>query len=193
MTKEPLVICNRSGIVRACIKCTHGVPHRPCRTDYGNPYPCTEESTCENIPERAGKRVQCVEVSTVAKPEPAVIDHSAIPVEFTARICHEINKAWCEHTGDTSQKHWEEAEQWQRDSAVAGVLFRLNNPGAAVSAQHDSWMADKIKEGWVYGFVKDPVSKTHPCIVPYEELPEEQQMKDHLFVKTVDMVKELFL
>jgi hypothetical protein len=54
-------------------------------------------------------------------------------------------------------------------------------------------MADKIKEGWVYGFVKDPVSKTHPCIVPYEELPEEQQMKDHLFVKTVDMVKELFL
>jgi hypothetical protein len=98
-----------------------------------------------------------------------------------ALICHQANKALCEQYGDASQKDWENAEQWQRDSAVAGVRFALDNPDAPASAQHDSWMADKIKDGWRHGAVKDADAKTHPCIVPYEQLPPEQQAKDHLF------------
>jgi hypothetical protein len=47
-------------------------------------------------------------------------------------------------------------------------------------------MAEKVAAGWVYGEVKDPDAKppTHPCIVPFEELPPEQQFKDVLF-KTI--------
>lgn len=98
-----------------------------------------------------------------------------------ARVCHEANKEWCHVNGDHSQKHWDEAEQWQRDSAIMGVDFALKNPNAGDSAQHDAWSADKRKDGWVYGEVKDTQKKTHPCLVPFDQLPVFQQKKDALF------------
>lgn len=106
-----------------------------------------------------------------------------------AVVCHEANKAWCEANADFSQKSWEEAEQWQRDSAISGVKFRLNNPDAGKDTQHNAWMSDKVNDGWVYGEVKDPVAKTHPCIVPYDQLPEFQQKKGALFCAIVDALK----
>jgi hypothetical protein len=98
-----------------------------------------------------------------------------------AQVCHEANRAWCAANSDKSQKGWWVCEQWQRDSAIAGVQFALANPDAPASAQHDAWMAAKIADGWVYGAMKDPAYKTHPCLVPYEELPEMQRKKDALF------------
>lgn len=93
------------------------------------------------------------------------------------------------YNGDNSQKPWMEAEQWQRDSAIKGVEFRLTNPDAAESAQHDAWMADKVADGWVWGPEKNPEAKTHPCIVPFEKLPLFQQKKDKLFCAIVDALK----
>lgn len=110
-------------------------------------------------------------------------------IEQIAKVCHEANKAYCESIGDYSQKSWEDAEQWQRDSAMMGVEFRLNNPDAPRSLQHDAWSGQKVKDGWVYGEVKDAVAKTHPCLVPYEELPEEQRKKDALFQGIVDALR----
>lgn len=101
--------------------------------------------------------------------------------KLIARVCHEANRAYCEAIGDQSQKPWNEAEDWQKDSAIKGVDFALDNPKAPVSAQHDSWVAQKIADGWKYGPVKAPSRKEHPCIVPYEKLPEEQKRKDALF------------
>lgn len=46
-------------------------------------------------------------------------------------------------------------------------------------------MEEKVNDGWVYGEVKDADKKTHPCIVPYNELPEFQKKKDHLFIAIV--------
>lgn len=111
------------------------------------------------------------------------------PTIFIARACHEANKVWCERNNDFSQKHWIDAEDWQRESAVKGVEFRLNNPDAGEDAQHNAWMADKVKDGWVYGETKDAAVKTHPCIVPFHELPEFQQKKDKLFCAIVDALK----
>lgn len=102
-------------------------------------------------------------------------------VSIIARICHEANRAWCSANGDPSQVAWEEAPTWQRDSAIKGVEFALANPDAPDSAQHDAWMADKIADGWVYGEMKDAAAKTHPCLVPFDQLPPEQQIKDRLF------------
>jgi hypothetical protein len=45
-------------------------------------------------------------------------------------------------------KDWDEAQQWQRDSAIKGE-FKLDNPDAGHDAQHNAWMADKIADGWV--------------------------------------------
>jgi hypothetical protein len=112
-----------------------------------------------------------------------------IEVVEIAKVCHQANKAWCEAKGDNSQKDWEEAEDWQRQSAITGVIFRLSNPNAGKDAQHNAWMQDKINDGWVYGHIKDTVAKTHPCIVEFELLSEFQQKKDALFCAIVDSLK----
>lgn len=109
--------------------------------------------------------------------------------EQIAKVAHQVNKAYCESLGDLSQPNWEEAPEWQRTSARLGVEFHLSGDHAPRDS-HASWLAQKVKEGWIYGEVKDPVAKTHPCMVPFEQLPASQQTKDHLFRGVVHAYKE---
>lgn len=102
-----------------------------------------------------------------------------------ARCAHEVNRAYCASIGDMSQPSWENAPEWQRRSAISGVQFHMDNPGAPPSASHDSWLKEKEEAGWKYGPVKDPEKKEHPCFVPYEQLPAEQKTKDYLFIAVV--------
>lgn len=102
-------------------------------------------------------------------------------LEFIARVCHEVNKSYCESLGDYSQPSWEDAPQWQRDSALTGVKLHIADPNASASASHESWMAEKVADGWKWGAEKNPEAKTHPCIVPFDALPETQQAKDYIF------------
>ena len=102
-----------------------------------------------------------------------------------AQVCHEANAAYCRAIGDFSQRSWNEAEQWQRDSAITGVGFALAHPDAPASAQHEAWLKDKKKDGWVFGEVKNPAKKEHPCMVAYADLPLEQRLKDRLFKAVV--------
>ena len=105
--------------------------------------------------------------------------------EQIARVCHEANRAYCLALDDTSQVSWDEAPQWQRDSAINGVQFKLNNPGASASASHESWLKEKLADGWKYGPTKDITKKEHPCCVDFLELPIEQRRKNYLFVNIV--------
>lgn len=109
--------------------------------------------------------------------------HSSI--EGIAKICHEANRAYCENQLDGSQLPWSESPQWQRDSAVNGVRFHLESLQSGVepppSASHDNWLKEKVADGWTYGEVKSAEKKTHPCCVPYEELPTQQKVKDYIF------------
>jgi hypothetical protein len=98
-----------------------------------------------------------------------------------ARVCHEVNRAYCQALGDDSQLPWEQAPDWQRQSAVSNVVFHSRNPDAGPEATHESWAAEKLRDGWSYGPVKDAELKTHPCLVPFGELPVEQKAKDFLF------------
>lgn len=101
---------------------------------------------------------------------------------FIAKACHEANRIWCQANEDYTQKHWDEAEQWQRDSAISGVQFRINNPNAGHDAQHNAWMKEKIDAGWVYGEKKDAEAKTHPCIVPFDQFQNFNEKKMHYSV-----------
>lgn len=114
-----------------------------------------------------------------------------IPKVTVAKFAHEINKAYCAAIGDNSQPTWEDAPQWQRDSAINGVDFHLKNPNASPSASHESWLKQKQEDGWKYGPVKNPETKEHPCFVPYLELPVEQRAKDYLFKQVVDSFKNI--
>jgi RyR domain len=108
---------------------------------------------------------------------------------FIARICHEANRAYCQAIGDNSQLPWDQAPEWQRDSAIAGVKFHLNNPEAGPAGSHKSWMETKTADGWTYGPVKNERHKEHPCMLPFDQLPAQQQAKDYIFtaiVRTMD-------
>jgi len=106
---------------------------------------------------------------------------SALSVADIARVTHEVNRAYCAALGDMSQVAWENAPAWQRDSALAGVASVLDGSAKTPADQHEGWLRQKERDGWRYGPVKDATTKTHPCFVPYDELPPEQKAKDYLF------------
>lgn len=107
-------------------------------------------------------------------------------IEQIAELCHETNRVYCRLTGDNSQAHWADAPDWQKDSAVKGVQFHIENPGSPPSRSHEEWLKEKQDTGWKYGPVKDAEKKEHPCCVSYDELPKNQKVKDSLFIAIVE-------
>lgn len=100
-------------------------------------------------------------------------------IETIAKVCHAANAAW-------SEAHGEESLLWEqvRDSGCDGVRVALDSH--TPEALHEFWCEFKRLDGWQYGPVKDAERKTHPCLVPYHELPEYQRAKDRLFSAIVD-------
>ena len=43
---------------------------------------------------------------------------------------------------------------------------------------HEVWAEGRIREGWTYGPVRDDAKKETPCLVPYQELPENEKNFD---------------
>lgn len=43
---------------------------------------------------------------------------------------------------------------------------------------HEVWAETRIKQGWTYGPERDDRLKKHPCLIPYEDLPEEEKEYD---------------
>ncbi len=108
-----------------------------------------------------------------------------------AKVCHDVNKAYCAALGDFSQPTWEDAPSWQRDSVIQGVVFHITHPNAYPEDSHKNWLIEKTETGWKYGPIKDVVKKEHPCFVPYAELPVEQKAKDYIFRQIVHSLKEI--
>jgi hypothetical protein len=43
---------------------------------------------------------------------------------------------------------------------------------------HEVWAQNRIREGWTYGPVRDDQKRQTPCLVPYDQLPEEEKAYD---------------
>lgn len=112
-------------------------------------------------------------------------------IEDIARVCHEANRGYCAALGDNSQVPWDQAPDWQKQSAIKGVLHHLKNPDSTPADSHKSWLEEKKETGWKYGPVKDPEKKEHPCFVEYDHLPTEQKAKDFIFLSVVRAMEKL--
>ena len=57
---------------------------------------------------------------------------------------------------------------------------------------HDVWAAQRIQDGWRFGEQRNDASKEHPCLVPYEDLPESEKEYDRAIVsETVKVIISL--
>jgi len=119
-------------------------------------------------------------------PQPVVVhaiaeDH----LERIARAAHSVNRTFCIALGDHSIPPWDEAPEWQKDSIFAGIGGVMMHPDLTPEQSHELWLKHKLAEGWTFGPRKDPVAKTHPCMLHYSELPIAQRAKDQLFITVV--------
>lgn len=57
---------------------------------------------------------------------------------------------------------------------------------------HEVWAKERIEQGWSYGEKRDDVNKLHPCLLPYEELPEfEKKFDRNTAIETLKLIKKI--
>jgi len=171
-----------------------------CVLTLKNGFTVTGESACAS-PENFNQEIGCKIAFENAREKVWMLEGYLLKEKLSsvenkvlniAEICHEVNKSYCESLGDASQVSWCDAPPWQVDSACLGVELHLNDHSAGPQASHESWMKQKVSEGWVYGEKKDPELKTHHCLVPFSELPKEQQAKDYIFRSIVVALDSIY-
>ena len=57
---------------------------------------------------------------------------------------------------------------------------------------HEVWAQTRISQGWTYGEERNDTEKKHPCLMPYEELSEEEKEYDrNTSVETIKLILKL--
>ena len=57
---------------------------------------------------------------------------------------------------------------------------------------HEVWAQTRISQGWTYGEERNDTEKKHPCLVPYEELSEEEKVYDrNTSIETIKLILKL--
>ena len=109
----------------------------------------------------------------------------AYSVDTIAELVHETLSVWARMRGMPDYPSWDEAPDWMRASTLESIQHTLENPDAPPGAQHIQWMEQKQRDGWVWGKNKDSEAKTHPMLVPFEQLPDDERAKDALIIALV--------
>ena len=105
--------------------------------------------------------------------------------EAIARVCYETLRAIDEAAGIEPVVAWNQASRSARDTYIGGVHAALANRHLSAQDLHAVWMDDKLKAGWTYGPRADAEQKTHPALLPFDEMPPHQRTKDFVFVALV--------
>lgn len=54
---------------------------------------------------------------------------------------------------------------------------------------HEVWAQTRISQGWSFGEERNDATKKHPCLVPFEELSEEEKTYDrNTSVQTLKLI-----
>jgi ryanodine receptor 2 len=57
---------------------------------------------------------------------------------------------------------------------------------------HEVWAQIRIEQGWTYGSERSDILKQHPCLLPYEELPETEKVYDRkTALSTLKLISKL--
>jgi hypothetical protein len=111
-------------------------------------------------------------------------------IQQVALIVHEANRMMQIVNGDPVSSTWECLEESDRERTVNGVAFALRNEDPSPEQMHDNWCKDMYADGYEAGEKLDRENLTHPNLVPYDELPVQQQAKDALFSGIVSSLSD---
>ncbi len=95
--------------------------------------------------------------------------------EFIAIIRH---IGWCYYQIAAGQPFNEKINADQLKSLLDGIKYADEHPDMTPEQNHENWVKMKCAQGWVYGPVKDFEKKTHPDLVPFDQLPDIEKRKD---------------
>jgi hypothetical protein len=81
---------------------------------------------------------------------------------------------------------WEKRDEAFRTQMTEYVESLRGKTLSTPEEAHNSWWRKYEEMGWKYGEVRDTVAKTHPDMVPFDELPKDEQDKDEIFLTLVE-------
>lgn len=114
--------------------------------------------------------------------------------EKMARLIYEATRVearWSKRS--IVPERWEKRDIKFREQFVKIIdkylsLKNLPTPNKA----HQSWMKSYFKMGWKFGKTRDVNKKTHPDLLPFYELPQNERDKDAIFLAFMWLVKNLY-
>lgn len=110
-------------------------------------------------------------------------------LEQIARVSYAAIKEYASTMGELLPE-WRNLNYEDRMARISGVKFRAENSHLSPRKIHEKWCEEMIAAGWMYSPKTNPVAKVHSCLVDYDELPREQQIKDYLFSAIVNALTQ---
>jgi RyR domain len=105
--------------------------------------------------------------------------------EAIARCVHEVHRAYNAFLQDEGplKDPWDSLAAWDKETVILGV--KRIRMGMGPETIHHEWVDRMVMEGWTWGRERDPEGKTHPSILPWNELPVWERRKAIVFCRIV--------
>jgi hypothetical protein len=102
-----------------------------------------------------------------------------------AEQAHEANRVFVQATGGEEKKPWRLLENSDRERFIRATANALETRVSDPEKSHKLWSDSMLRDGWKHGDQYDETAKTHPNLVPYENLTPIEKFKDVLFLSIV--------
>jgi hypothetical protein len=107
-------------------------------------------------------------------------------IEKIAELCYEACRSVDRAVdGKDTKNEWLYAPNDHRNRVRSGVATFIDNPDITPEELHDAWTEEMKSDGWTHGETRDETKKEHPSMVPFNQLPMGEQVKDYIFIYLV--------
>lgn len=124
------------------------------------------------------ERLQHKQIIASASERRAVFVYEAARIQAEAMLAPIVPEAWAERD-----------EAFHRQ--FVNVIAMMCGPDRKTSAEelHDDWVKAYEAMGWTFGLERDVERKTHPDMVPFDQLGELEQSKDAVFMALCEIAR----
>lgn len=124
-------------------------------------------------------RAKAQEPKVIAPREDASLPHLRVIHEI-GRVAHEAMCGVRMGFGRGDCPPWSDTSPAERSQAAHMVVTIMRRPNLDSAALHQDYVNDMIAKGWSLGEL-DVEAKRSPLLVPFDQLPVEQQVEDQVF------------